>query len=185
MHLLPRRNVSVIPSLRFVTLSLLCVVLAACSRNADMADLQQFVVDVSMRPGEPVEPMPIFLPYEAFTYSAASMRSPFDVPVMAGTGVGVASTSTVQPDFTRMPEPLENFALTALSMVGMISRDGATIALIRDELGMVHRIGRGNYLGRNHGRVVQVTPDEVAVMEIVPSGDGGWVERPRTLALVR
>jgi type IV pilus assembly protein PilP len=104
---------------------------------------------------------------------------------MAGTGVGVASTSTVQPDFTRTPETLESFALTALSMVGMISRDGTTIALIRDELGMIHRIGRGNYLGRNHGRVVQVTPDEVAVMEIVPSGDGGWVERPRTLALVR
>ncbi len=185
MHLLLHRNVKAGRWLRFVMLSLLSLVLAACSRNADMADLQQFVVEVSMRPGEPVEPMPVFLPYEAFTYSAASMRSPFDVPVMAGTGVGVESTSSVQPDFTRTPEPLESFALTALSMVGMITRDGATIALVRDELGMIHRIGRGNYLGRNHGRVVQVTPDEIAIMEIVPAGDGGWVERPRTLALAR
>ena len=185
MHLLPHRNAHSLSWLRFVVLSLLCIVFTACSRNSDMADLQQFVVEVSMRPGEPVEPMPVFLPYEAFTYSAASMRSPFDVPVMAGTGVGVESTSTVQPDFTRTPEPLESFALTALSMVGMITRDGATIALIRDELGMIHRIGRGNYLGRNHGRVVQVTPDEVSIMEIVPAGDGGWVERPRTLALAR
>lgn len=185
MRLLPHLDFSAMRWLRFVMLSLLCLVLVACSRNADMADLQQFVIEVSMRPGEPVEPMPVFLPYEAFTYSAASMRSPFDVPVMAGTGVGVESTSTVQPDFTRAPEPLESFALTALSMVGMITRDGATIALIRDELGMIHRIGRGNYLGRNHGRVVQVTPDEIAIMEIVPAGDGGWVERPRTLALAR
>lgn len=185
MHLLLHRNASVMRWFRFVIMSLLCVVLAACSRNAGMADLQQFIVEVAMRPGEPVEPMPVFLPYEAFTYSAASMRSPFDVPVMAGTGVSVVSASSVQPDFTRTPEPLESFALTALSMVGMISRDGATIALIRDELGMIHRIGRGHYLGRNHGRVVQVTPDEVAIMEIVPAGDGGWVERPRTLALVR
>lgn len=185
MHLLPHRNISAMRWFRFVILSLLSLVLAACSRNADMADLQQFVIEVSMRPGEPVEPMPVFLPYEAFTYSAASMRSPFDVPVMAGTGVGVESTSSVQPDFTRTPEPLESFALTALSMVGMITRDGATIALVRDELGMIHRVGRGNYLGRNHGRVVQVSPDEIAIMEIVPAGDGGWVERPRTLALAR
>lgn len=183
MHLLLHRKIKAVRWLRIVILSLLSLVLAACSRNADMADLQQFVVEVSMRPGEPVEPMPVFLPYEAFTYSAASMRSPFDVPVMAGTGVGVESTSSVQPDFTRTPEPLESFALTALSMVGMITRDGATIALVRDEIGMIHRIGRGNYLGRNHGRVVQVTPDEIAIMEIVPAGDGGWVERPRTLAL--
>lgn len=185
MHLLPHRNANSLGWLRCVFVSLLCIVLTACSRSSDMADLQQFVVEVSMRPGEPVEPMPVFLPYEAFTYSAASMRSPFDVPVMAGTGVGVESTSTVQPDFTRTPEPLESFALTALSMVGMITRDGATIALIRDELGMIHRVGRGNYLGRNHGRVVQVTPEEVSIMEIVPAGDGGWVERPRTLALAR
>lgn len=185
MHRLLHSNFNAGRWLRFVVLSLLCIVLAACSRNADMADLQQFVIEVSMRPGEAVEPMPVFLPYEAFTYSAASMRSPFDVPVMAGTGVGVESSSSVQPDFTRTPEPLESFALTALSMVGMITRDGATIALVRDELGMIHRIGRGNYLGRNHGRVVQVTPDEIAIMEIVPAGDGGWVERPRTLALAR
>lgn len=185
MHRLLHHNFNAGRWLRFVTLGLLILVLAACSRYPDMADLQQFVVEVSMRPGEPVEPMPVFRPYEAFTYSAASMRSPFDVPVMAGTGVGVESSSSVQPDFTRTPEPLESFALTALSMVGMITRDGATIALVRDELGMIHRIGRDNYLGRNHGRVVQVTPDEIAIMEIVPAGDGGWVERPRTLALAR
>ncbi len=185
MRLLPRRNSSNLRWCRFSMLSLLCFVLAACSRNDGMADLQQFVIDVSMRPGAPVEPMPVFLPYEAFTYSAASMRGPFDVPVMAGTGVGVESTSTVQPDFNRTPEPLESFALTALSMVGMISRGDAYIALIRDDLGMIHRIGSGSYLGRNHGRVVQVTPEEVSIVELAPSGDGGWVERPRTLALER
>jgi type IV pilus assembly protein PilP len=185
MRLLPRRNSSTLRWCRFSMFSLLCPMLAACSRNDDMADLQQFVIDVSMRQGEPVEPMPVFLPYEAFTYSAASMRGPFDVPVMAGTAVGVESSSTVQPDVNRTPEPLESFALTALSMVGMISRGDVYIALIRHDLGTIHRIGSGNYLGRNHGRVVQVWPEEVSIVEIVPSGDGGWVERPRTLALVR
>lgn len=172
-------------SINASTLMLLCLSLSACGGNDGMADLQQFIVEVSLRPGGPVEPMPQFQPYEAFTYSAASLRSPFDVPIMAGTSVATASVNEVKPDFDRIPEALEAFALSNLSMVGMITRGNATIALIQDENGMIHRVGRGSYLGRNHGRVVVVGPAEIELTEIVPSGDGAWVERPRTLTLQR
>ena len=163
----------------------LCVLLSACGGNASMDDLQQYIVEVSLRPGGPVEPMPQFLPYEAFTYSAASLRSPFDVPIMAGTSAAQEPTNEVKPDFDRTPEALESFALSNLTMVGMITRGNATIALIQDENGMIHRVGRGSYLGRNHGRVMSVAPTEIELTEIVPSGDGTWVERPRTLAMQR
>tara|TARA_R110001606_G_scaffold376940_1_gene535812 strand:+ start:870 stop:1352 length:483 start_codon:yes stop_codon:yes gene_type:complete len=159
--------------------------LSACGGNDGMDDLQQYIVEVSLRPGGPVEPMPQFLPYEAFTYSAASLRSPFDVPIMAGTSVAQEPVSEVKPDFDRTPEALESFALSNLTMVGMITRGNATIALIQDENGMIHRVGRGNYLGRNHGRVMSVAANEIELTEIVPSGDGSWVERPRTLAMQR
>jgi len=162
---------------------LMCLALSACGDSKSMDDLQQYIVEVSLRPGGPVEPMPQFLPYEAFTYSAASMRGPFDVPIMAGTSVAQEPVNEVKPDFDRTPEELESFALSNLSMVGMITRGNTTIALIQDENGMIHRIGRGSYLGRNHGRVMSVAPTEIEIVEIVPSGDGGWVERPRTLTL--
>ena len=163
----------------------LCLLLSACSDNLSMDDLQQYIVEVSLRPGGPVEPMPQFLPYEAFTYSAASLRSPFDVPIMAGTSTAAEPVNEVRPDFDRTPETLESFALSNLNMVGMITRGNATIALIQDENGMIHRVGRGSYLGRNHGRVMKVGPAEIELTEIVPSGDGAWVERPRTLAIQR
>jgi len=159
--------------------------LAACSRPTALDDLQQFIIEVSLRPGGPVEPMPQFQPYEAFTYSAASMRSPFDVPIMAGTGEAEVPVNLVQPDFARTPELLESFALTDLNMVGMITRERTFIALIRDLSGTLHRVGAGNYMGRNHGRITRVTASAVELTEIVPAGDGGWVERPRTLALQR
>ncbi len=159
--------------------------LAACSSDNDMNDLQQFIIEVSLRPGGPVEPMPQFSPYEAFTYSAASMRSPFDVPIMAGTNVAQAPATQVQPDFDRTPQALEAFALSNLSMVGMITRASATIALVQDETGKIHRVGAGQYMGRNHGRVSRVSPTEIELTEIVPSGDGGWVERPRTISIQR
>ena len=162
---------------------LLCLLLSACGDNGGMEDLQQYIVEVSLRPGGPVEPLPQFQPYEAFTYSAASLRSPFEVPIMAGTSVAQEPVSEVKPDFNRTPEPLEEFALSNLSMVGMITRGNATIALIQDENGMIHRVGRGSYLGRNHGRIMKVAPTEIEITEIVPSGDGAWVERPRTLVI--
>lgn len=157
--------------------------LVSCSGNNNMDDLQQFVIEASLRSGGPVEPLPQFSPYEAFTYSAASMRSPFDVPVMAGTNVSQTPATQVQPDFNRTPQPLESFALGNLNMVGMITRSRAIIALVQDENGLIHRVGAGHYLGRNHGRVSSVSANEIELIEIVPSGDGGWVERPRALTI--
>ncbi len=168
-------------------LLLLCslALLTACGRQTAMDDLQQFIVEVSLRPGGEIEPMPRFQPYEAFSYSAASLRSPFDVPIMVGTAPADEPVNIVQPDFDRTPEPLESFALTDLAMVGMITRERSVIALVRDTAGTLHRVGVGNYLGRNHGRVSRVTNSEIELVEIVPAGDGGWVERPRTLPLQR
>lgn len=172
-------------SAKLATLLMTCLLLTACGGNDGMADLQQYIVEVALRPGGAVEPMPQFQPYEAFTYSAASLRSPFDVPIMAGTSTAQEPVNDVKPDFDRTPEALEEFALSNLNMVGMITRGNATIALIQDENGKIHRVGRGSYLGRNHGRITQVAPAEIELTEIVPSGDGAWVERPRTLSIQR
>jgi type IV pilus assembly protein PilP len=57
------------------------LVLGGCARTDVLSDLQVFVNDVKSRPGAEVEPVPTFEPYEAFVYSAASMRSPFDIPL--------------------------------------------------------------------------------------------------------
>ena len=56
-------------------------------------------------------------------------------------------------------------------------------SLIDDGAGQIHRVTVGNYVGRNHGRIVQVTENRTDVIEIIPDGEGGWVERPRTLSL--
>jgi type IV pilus assembly protein PilP len=172
---------------RLARMLLLCslALLASCGRPTAMEELQQFVLDVSLRPGGEIEPLPQFQSYEAFAYSAASLRSPFDVPIMVGAAPAEEPAAVVQPDLDRPPEPLESFALTDLAMVGMIARERRVIALIRDSSGTLHRVGVGNYMGSNHGRVSSVTNSEVELVEIVPAGDGGLVERPRTLPLQR
>ena len=56
--------------------------------------------------------------------------------------------------------------------------------LIQDPDGGIHRVQVNHFLGRDHGRVVEMGATFVAVIEIVPDGtEGGWVERPRTIEL--
>jgi len=67
-------------------------------------------------------------------------------------------------------------------MVGTLANGGGRYALIKGGDG-VHRVKIGDYLGRNHGRIVEISDAGVDVVEIVPDGEGGWLERPRSLTL--
>lgn len=168
---------------RLLLLMAMSLLLAGCNRIENFQDLQAFVDEVKSRPGAEVEPVPEFVPYEGFIYSAASMRSPFEVPLIVDGESATMMSQDVEPDFDRPREELENHALSSLNMVGMLVRSGIYQALIEDALGEVHRVRVGNYLGRNHGRIEEITETQVSLIEIVPSGSGGWVERPQTLTL--
>jgi type IV pilus assembly protein PilP len=57
-------------------------------------------------------------------------------------------------------------------------------ALIQAPDQTISRVGVGNYLGENYGRVTQVTPTAVQLVELVPNGTGGWMERQASIAIV-
>lgn len=158
------------------------LLLIACSPERGYSDLQSFIDEVDLRPGTEVEPVPVFDPYEGFMYGASAMRSPFEVPLVIDTSSDVILAQDVEPDFDRMPGPLENHALVELRMVGMLNRNGVFEALVEDAFGEVHRTGVGDYMGRNYGRIRDISRTQLNIMEIVPNGDG-WVERPQTLTL--
>ena len=68
-------------------------------------------------------------------------------------------------------------------MVGTLELDKTLWALVDDRQGGIHRVRNGNYLGRDHGKIVATTPGQLTVVEIVSDGLDGWAERPRTLEL--
>jgi type IV pilus assembly protein PilP len=69
-------------------------------------------------------------------------------------------------------------------MVGSLQRNGQDWTLIKDPEGGIHRVQVGDFLGRDHGRIIDMGAAFIAVIEIVPDGtEGGWVERPRTIEL--
>lgn len=157
------------------------LLLSACG-GSDVADLERFVSDKTERPGGLIEPIPTFSAYEAFAYSAQGMRSPFDRPVEVVQLAALRLRSSVAPDRTRAREFLEQFPVDSLMLVGKLTRQGTEWALLRDPSGGIHRVREGNYVGPDHGKVLDVGDDYVAIMEIVTDGTAdGWVERPRTL----
>ena len=161
----------------------LTTLLTACGSQDNYSDLQGFVEEVKGRPAAQVEPVPVFAPYEGFIYSAASQRSPFDKPVAISDSGSQERALDLQPDFDRQQELLESQSLSELKMVGMLFREQTYEALVEDAFGEVHRVSVGSYLGRNYGRVQAVSETQMNIREIVPSGDGGWLERPQTLTL--
>lgn len=166
-----------------LTVAALTLLLAACSQQ-DMSDLDTFMEEKRSRPGGIIAPIPTFKAYEAFAYSATTLRSPFDRPVEVREISQLEAVSTIKPDENRAKEFLEQFTFDSLRMVGSLERTGTDWTLIRDPAGGVHRVKVGNYLGRHHGKIVEMTEAYVAVVEIVSDGtEDGWVERPRTIKL--
>ena len=159
------------------TATLALVLLSGCS--SDMDELQAQVAEIKSRPGERIEPLPQIKAYESFTYNASNMRSPFVPSAPARTDVA----SAVRPDSKRTREFLEQFPLDTMQMVGTLQLQGRNFGLVQGKDGLVHRVLPGNFMGQNDGRIVSITPTRISIIEIVPDGLGGYIERPAALAL--
>ncbi len=160
------------------------ITLTACN-NSNVKDLQTYVDEVKSQQQTKIEPLPEFVPYETYLYSANSERDPFTPPVSSQprNNVTLATSNGISPDFNRAREPLELEPLDSLRMVGTLEKAGSAFALIRMSDSTIHRVKPGNYAGQNYGKIVQISESEIEVTEIIPDGLGGWMERQASLAL--
>ena len=156
---------------------LAALVAAGCSRG--QSDLQSWIEATKKKPGGRIQPLPEVKPYETYVYSAANLRSPFQ-PLGPNAGNGQASA---QRNSRRNREFLEGFSLDTLKMVGTFKVGGNFYGLVQSKDGLVHKVQPGNYLGQNDGKVTEITGGRISLVEIIPDGLGGYIERPASLAL--
>jgi type IV pilus assembly protein PilP len=152
--------------------------LGACSSRD--SELEEFIAATKKESGGDVAPLPEVKPYQSFAYAAVDKRSPF-VPSLGGSGAG--SNPSLRPDSKRNREFLESVSLDTLRMVGTLKLSGRTYGLVKTREGLVHRVLPGNYMGQADGRIIDVTASKISLVEIVPDGLGGYMERPAALAL--
>lgn len=152
--------------------------LAAGCTSGD-ADLKEWVAHEKAQKGAPIPPLPVLKTFETFEYTDQNMRDPFSPGLEEQQ---TSSTSGPQPD-KHPREPLEAYALDSLKMVGTIGTGASIEGLIKDTEGTVHRVHKGNYIGQNNGRVTGITETQIDLVELIPNGTGGWMERQATVAL--
>ena len=157
--------------------------LPGCGGGANLGQLDARLQEIKARPRGRIEPPPEFKPIATYAYAAHKLRAPFSRPVDEKL-LEVPEGRPVEPDLSRPKQYLEGFSLDALAMVGTITKPSNPLeALIEDPTGSVTRVRVGSYMGRNFGRVVEVSSDQIALVEIVPDGQDGWVERSRNISL--
>jgi len=64
-----------------------------------------------------------------------------------------------------------------------LQQKSQTWGLVRDPDGIIHRVQPGNYAGQNHGKITQVSDTKIHIVELVPDGLSGWVNREAQLAM--
>jgi type IV pilus assembly protein PilP len=172
------------PRVRLLATLTLVGALAGCAGGMD--DLEAMVADEKAKPGGGIEALPQPKLFETFAYEATELRSPFkadDGTSAAQLAAANAQGSGTSPDANRNREFLEEYPLDALKMVGTLQVRGITYALVKDSDNGLHRVKVGNYLGQNHGKISDITENEVRLTEIVLDTKGVWVSRDAALVL--
>lgn len=154
--------------------------LSGCVNN-DMSDLQAYVQKTKATYKGKVAALPEFKTNPPYAYDAREIRDPFkavvDIEVFSGPYRGP------RPDENRPREPLEEFSLDSLRMVGTLAQKESEWILIKDPDGLLHRVSVGHYMGKNYGKVISITEEEVLLLELVTDKKGGWEERDASIAL--
>ena len=163
-------------SVGVIGLMLAALVAAGCSGG--QSDLTRWIEATKKKPGGRIQPLPEVKPYETYVYAAANLRSPFQPQ-----GPKSANGQNLRPSSRRSREFLEGFSLDTLKMVGTFKVGGNFYGLVQSKDGLVHKVQPGNYLGQNDGKVTEITGGRISLVEIIPDGLGGYIERPASLAL--
>ncbi|MEO6799669.1 MAG: pilus assembly protein PilP [Rhodanobacter sp.] len=164
---------------RLALMLVVALVLAGCTRG--MSDLRAWVAQEKAKKGAPIPPLPVIKTFETFKYDDQGKRDPFS-PSTAELQQNT-TTSGPRPDANRAKEPLEMFALDSLKMVGTVGVGPKMEVLVKDPGGVIHRVHVGEYMGQNYGHITAISEDHVELVELVSNGNGGWMERPASIAL--
>ena len=170
---------------------LLSSALSGCVWIDNTDDLMKYVAEVQTRPSRPIKSLPAFKAYETFVYEGTALRNPFLAVVQfipesdeQEQQLKVDLGNASEPNAERLKAYLEGFAIKDLVMVGNITKgkDG-NWALIVDTNGEIHRVAVGDFMGQDHGRIVNIDGQKIKLVETISNGRGGWITRPQSIEL--
>jgi type IV pilus assembly protein PilP len=156
--------------------------LGACG-GEEQSELRQELAAMTKDLRGKVDPLPQVKTFEPVPYKGEGLVDPFVpsriVVAQASTGGGGGG---LQPDLNRPKEPLESFPMESIQMVGTLSQNQETYALVKAGANLF-RVKKGNYMGQNFGVIVGIDESQISVKEVVQDSGGDWVERSTSLQM--
>lgn len=155
--------------------------LTACTSNR-MGNAEAQMEEIRKSSAKPVEPLPQPQPIEDFVYSASDVRSPFLAPSLLNMQTQLAQNAGIKPDVNRKKEPLEEYELTQLIYRGkVVAPNGNEYGLVQLPDGFVKEVQVGEYMGKNDGKILEITPTQINLEEIVPDSRSGFTYKKTPL----
>lgn len=158
--------------------------LAACG-GEEQRELKQELAELTKDYRGQVPPLPQVRPYEPVPYTAEGQIDPFRperIEVVQASRSSDAASKIAEHE-KRLKEPLEAFPLESIQMLGTITQDKETFALVKAGPNL-YRVKKGNYMGQNFGVITAIDESQISLKELVQDSGGEWVERSSALQMV-
>ena len=159
----------------------LAALLTGCSQEAEVREWMAKTKQETRVFVPKIDEPKTFVP---FTYSRRESIDPFN-PVKLSSAIAkmrALSGKGIKPNMDRRREPLEQYPLDTVKMVGLLQKTGLTYAILQIDKA-IFQAKIGNYIGQNFGMITNITEAGVDIKEIVQDASGEWVERKARLEL--
>ena len=148
--------------------------LAGCNRSSPYQDLQDYLKQVreqqavmmnNLHTLDVKPPVPVI-------YDGNLHRSPFEE---LGQMTGPVKSSATNP--------LQAYSLNMLRLLGTVTEKGMTVAYVTTPDNMVYRVQVGEMIGDHHGKIINIQPGAVNVMELDTDNPRDGMQRVVSLKL--
>lgn len=157
---------------------LFLLALSGCGDDG-LDDLRAFMDSTGKDGKSKIEPLPEVKKVDTFEYQQGDLIDPFLARNLRPAGKG-----GLQPDADRPKQPLEEFPLDALRMVGTLKKPHQPIrAVIKDPKGTLYTIQVGGRIGQNYGKVVSIGEDGLEIKELMQDAGGEWIESKAMMSM--
>ncbi len=154
--------------------------LAGCGGQGD--DLEQWMAQQKREVKPSVQPIAPPKKFDPEPYAGLDLTEPFSSQKLTVALRQEVRQTSSAAELNRRKEPLENFPLDSMQMVGSVSKEGRPHALLKVDR-LLYQVAVGDHIGQNFGRITAITETELRLRELVQDAAGEWIERPMTLQL--
>jgi len=155
------------------TIPFMLALLAACQRQQSPEQLQSWIAQtrqLAEHDAATPQPAPMTTPFQPLPYLMDGSTTPF------GAQRSDPLLTQQRPPQRGPRQPLEDFALEALQLMGSLSRATQHNALILAG-STLYRVRVGDYLGPHFGQVKDISAQGLVLQKLRRNANGSWDEQ--------